>query len=202
MMENAERRAYDMVGTMVVIVGPSGAGKDSLINYIRPHLADRKTVHFVRRVITRPADAGGEDHQPVNIAEFERLRQKGEFAIHWQAHGLSYGIPASIGHVLASGHTAIANGSRSALDRFAHAFPKLLVVNVIAAPNVLASRLQSRGRESREDIEARLRRSNAFSVPGDYRSVTIDNSGALHEAGERLLAVITGLALSGSAATG
>ncbi|WP_246659172.1 phosphonate metabolism protein/1,5-bisphosphokinase (PRPP-forming) PhnN [Rhizobium sp. FY34] len=202
MMENAERKPHDMVGTMVVIVGPSGAGKDSLINYIRPHLADRDTVNFVRRVITRPSDAGGEDHQPASMTDFEMLRQRGEFAIHWQAHGLSYGIPASVGHVLANGHTAIANGSRSALDRFASAFPNLLVVNVIATPDVLASRLQSRGRESRQDIEARLRRSNAFSVPADYRSVTIDNSGALHEAGERLLEVITGLDLSGSAATG
>ena len=49
-------------GAIIVVVGPSGAGKDSVIGFVAQHFADRADIDFVRRVITRPSDAGGEDH--------------------------------------------------------------------------------------------------------------------------------------------
>lgn len=176
-------------GTMVAVVGPSGAGKDSLLRIAMEHFAGRPDVQFVQRVITRPADAGGEAHLGVSQADFDMMRTQGAFAVDWDAHGLSYGIPASVHEKLALGHLVIANGSRSALPDWARAFPSLLVVNITASPEVLAERLVARGRESREDILRRLNR-GSLKVEGDYPVVEIDNSGALADAGARLIAVL------------
>ncbi|MBW8448089.1 MAG: phosphonate metabolism protein/1,5-bisphosphokinase (PRPP-forming) PhnN [Arenimonas sp.] len=182
-------RRQGSTGTMVAVVGPSGAGKDSLIHLAMQHFANRPDVHFVQRVITRPTDSGGEQHRGVSPAEFEAMREQGAFAVDWDAHGLSYGIPASVHEKLALGHLVVANGSRSALPHWAKAFSSLLVINVTASPEVLAERLVARGRESREEILERLKR-GSLTVEGDYDVVTIDNSGALAEAGAKLIATL------------
>ncbi|MCO5733235.1 phosphonate metabolism protein/1,5-bisphosphokinase (PRPP-forming) PhnN [Rhizobium sp. SSA_523] len=174
-------------GIMVVVVGPSGAGKDTLIDAIRLPMSGRPDVHFVKRAITRAAEAGGEDHAAVSQAEFEALRRAGRFCVDWQAHGLHYGIPREVRTRLAEGGIAIANGSRSALPRFAAAFPRLTIIHVTAKPDVLAARLRNRGREDGEDIAARMRRSDAFAIPEGYQSITIDNSGDIDEAARQLL---------------
>ncbi|SSC65814.1 phosphonate metabolism protein/1,5-bisphosphokinase (PRPP-forming) PhnN [Ciceribacter selenitireducens] len=182
-------RKQGSTGTMVAIVGPSGAGKDSLIHLAMQHFASRPDVHFVQRVITRPADSGGEQHRGASPAEFEAMREQGAFAVDWDAHGLSYGIPASVHEKLALGHLVVANGSRSALPHWAKAFQSLLVINVTASPEVLAERLVARGRESREEILERLKR-GSLTVDGDYDVVTIDNSGALADAGAKLISTL------------
>lgn len=172
-------------GLLVAVVGPSGAGKDTLIDAVRRHFAGTETVRIVRRVITRPAEAGGEDHWPATEEEFERLRQTGAFACYWRAHGLSYGIPAEAREQVEAGLLVIANGSRSALPHFRAAFPRLKVLNITARPEVLAERLAARGRESRDEILRRLDRSS-LEVEGDFDVVTIDNSGPL-EAAEKAI---------------
>lgn len=173
-------------GLLVAVVGPSGAGKDTLIDIVRQHYADRPGLHVVRRVITRPAEAGGEPHQPATEAEFEALRAAGAFACYWRAHGLLYGIPAEARTLTARGEIVIANGSRSALVHFRNAFPRLKVLNISARPEILAERLAARGRETREDILARLSRSS-LAVDGDFDVETIDNSGSLEEASAAIL---------------
>lgn len=176
-------------GTLAVIVGPSGAGKDTLIAKAMEQLGCREDVHLVQRVITRPEDAGGENHRGATADEFSSMRATGAFAVDWDAHGLSYGIPTCVHERLALGHLVIANGSRSALQRFASAFDPLLVINIFAQPDVLARRLEARGRESREDILARLGRSS-LQVNGPFKVVAIDNSGNLDEASRMLLGVL------------
>jgi ribose 1,5-bisphosphokinase len=179
-------------GTLIAVVGPSGVGKDSLMDIARHHFAGRDNLRFVRRVITRAEDAVGEDHHAVTPEAFEELSKSGAFAVSWQAHGLGYGIPADVYDDLASGHVVIANGSRSALDAFRAAFPQLVVVNVTARPEILAKRLATRGRETAADIEARLARSSE-PLPPDLHVVTIDNSGELDLAGTELVNLIQGL---------
>jgi len=110
-------------GTMVVVVGPSGAGKDTLMALAARHFAGRIDVHFVRRVITRDVDAGGEDHRSASESDFDAMQRAAGFAVWWDAHGLKYGIPASVFNELAKGRLVIANGSRSVLDRFDAVFP-------------------------------------------------------------------------------
>ena len=185
-------------GTMIVVVGPSGAGKDSLIDFARRRLMNDVHIGFVRRFITRDADAGSEDHHAVTSAQFEAMRAAGGFAIHWGAHDLHYGIPADTRDQLAGGRTLIANGSRAALPEFRKAYPNLLVVTVTADPEIIAQRLKARGREDEAAITKRLARSKEQSWPIDCQHVAIDNSGTLETAGSALVALILRTANSGN----
>lgn len=178
-------------GIMVVVVGPSGAGKDTLMGLAAQHFNHREDVHFARRVITRDGDAGGEDHISVSQAGFASLEQAGNFAVWWEAHGLKYGIPGEVSVALSKGHLVVANGSRSALHRFHAAFPRLKVINVTARPEVLAGRLEARGRETHEDIMARLAR-GPLTVRGDYDVTDLDNSDSLEEAQRMMIALLNG----------
>jgi ribose 1,5-bisphosphokinase len=178
-------------GVIVVVVGPSGAGKDTLMAQAARHFADRDDVVFARRTITRDPASGGEDHDGVSEDEFAALEKSGRFAVSWNAHGLSYGIPSETLDAVRDGRLVIANGSRSHLAQFKAAYPTMLVVNVIASREVLAARLEARGRECREDILRRLDR-GSLTVDGDYSVVTIDNSGDLSEAAQTLIDTLEG----------
>lgn len=165
------------------IVGPSGAGKDTLI---AGALAARPDLRRVRRVITRPAAAGGEDFEGVSEAEFARRREAGEFALHWPAHGLHYGIP----RVQIDGPgDVIFNGSRAVLRAARAVLPDLRVIVITAPDAVLAERLAARGRESAADIQARLARAG-FALPEGIAAVTVVNDGAPERGIARLLAAL------------
>ena len=135
---------------IVVVVGPSGAGKDTLIAGV---MAARPDLRLARRVITRPTGAGGEDFEGVTGAEFETRLARGDFALHWRAHGLSYGIPVT---QFAGPGDIIFNGSRAALPAAIARFPDLRVILVTAPDAVLATRLAARGRETPAVILDRL----------------------------------------------
>lgn len=167
-------------GALVAVVGPSGAGKDTLIAGARKCFTEADEILFVRRVVTRPPEKGGEPYLSMGAAEFESAREAGAFALSWEAHGLKYGIPVALDSHLARGHVAVVNGSRAALPFFAARYRNLAVVNVTARPEILAHRLAARGRESEQAILARLRRSErADFAPLMKDAVTIDNSGAV-----------------------
>jgi thymidine phosphorylase len=142
-------------GTLFLIVGPSGVGKDSLIDGLRTRLAAESFL-FARRVITRPADAGGEAHEACSLEQFDARERAGGFLISWRAHGLGYGLPAGLGEALAAGRHVIANGSRGAVVSLAARVSRLVVVEIDAPADLLASRLVQRARESAQDIEQRL----------------------------------------------
>ena len=180
-------------GFLVAVVGPSGAGKDTVIDYARDVLSDNPDYAFVTRVITRPADAGGENHDAVSEAEFSRLAADGAFAVSWEAHGLHYGIPRDSLDACANGLILIANGSRSAMNRFDAAFGEALRTVVVTAPkDVLAGRLASRGREAEDDILGRLDRSDTDA--GEMRAdLTIVNDRSPAEAGESFVNFLKGL---------
>ena len=176
-------------GALVVVVGPSGAGKDSVMGFAARHFADCPDVHFVRRVITRPSDAGSEVHESVSEDEFVGMQKNGAFAVSWDAHGLKYGIPSAVLQNVRNGMTAIVNGSRRALPAFREAFGEIAVVVVTAETPVLAKRLAERGRESEEEVLRRLSRQVPDVTSGPGVSV-IDNSGKLEVAGNRFVEVV------------
>nr|WP_029924863.1 phosphonate metabolism protein/1,5-bisphosphokinase (PRPP-forming) PhnN [Ochrobactrum sp. UNC390CL2Tsu3S39] len=173
-------------GCFVAVVGPSGAGKDTIMDAARVALAGDTRFHFVRRIITRPQMPGTEDHDSLDEASFATAAGEGAFALHWQAHGLSYGLPKSLEDEIAEGTVVIANVSRRVLGDIRRLYKSRSVVVITARPDVLAERLASRGRESREEITARLAREVSFDDDaGDV--VTIDNSGDVNASTETFL---------------
>jgi ribose 1,5-bisphosphokinase len=184
-----------MSGTFVAVVGPSGAGKDSLIAYARERLPPERFT-FVRRVITRPPDGGSEDHDSMDAASFAQAERNGAFALSWEAHGLRYGLPGTVEDHVAAGKVVVANLSRAVLPELFARFPSALVVSVTADANVIASRLARRGRETPESIQRRLERRVRERLPGS--TVEIDNSGALAAAGNRFVGLLEDVAATGA----
>lgn len=165
---------------LVLVVGPSGAGKDTLLHAAKQVLAHDQRFHFVRRVITRPADAGGEGHEAVTDAEFACR----DFALQWQAHGLRYGIPAQ---ALDLGRVVVANVSRTVISEAVQRFAAR-VVEITAPPEALAARLGARGREGAADVAMRLARS--IPLPSDVHLETVINDGSVAEGAARLVAAL------------
>jgi phosphonate metabolism protein PhnN/1,5-bisphosphokinase (PRPP-forming) len=176
-------------GTLVLIVGPSGVGKDSLIAWCRDRLAGDPSVVFPIRAVTRAGDDVFEPHETVSEAVFAGRVAAGGFALHWRAHGLGYGIPASIAADLAAGRSVVVNVSRAVLDEARRGFPPMTIVSVNVPPAVLAERLHRRNREAAVDVTGRLARAGAYDVSGPD-VVALDNSGTIPAAGTRLAAII------------
>ena len=160
---------------LILVVGPSGAGKDTLLNGARAALADDPRVRFVRRVITRPGDMGEEAHESVSEQEFDLRAESRGFALHWRAHGLRYGIPAEIEADLAQGTVVIANVSRAVIAEAVARFP-VGVIEVSAPADVLARRLAARGREDAMDVARRLSRAIELPLPVERERVINDGS--------------------------
>lgn len=152
-------------GTLFLVVGPSGAGKDTLIDATRAQLNNKFI--FPKREITRPSEAGGEDHQSVSVADFQSRAEAGQYAFHWGAHGLFYGIDLSILDELAQGRHVVVNVSRSILDEARQHVSPLTILSIKVPTPILKNRLLARGRESKAEIEARIRRASQYDVKGE-----------------------------------
>lgn len=181
-------------GTLFLVVGPSGAGKDTLLDAARAVLAPDGAYVFPQREITRPADAGGEAHIAIDTQAFAAKKAAGGYALCWDAHGLHYGIDADIVSELAAGRHVVCNVSRGAVEAARACFQPMRVVLVTASLATLAARIAARGRESAEEIEARLLRSAAQEPLGPDVSV-IENDATLEEAVAAFMAALGASAL-------
>ena len=176
-------------GILVLVVGPSGAGKDTLINAARERLAGDPRFVFPRRMVTRAANAF-EDHDSLSAEDFARAADAGEFALHWQAHGLGYGVPRAIGQDLAQGRIVICNVSRAAIAAARERFTDVRVLYIDARPEVRAARIAKRGRDAAEGSRSDPDR----ETPGrSAYDVLIDNSDALEAAVTSFMRVLSGL---------
>ncbi|HWK95289.1 MAG TPA: phosphonate metabolism protein/1,5-bisphosphokinase (PRPP-forming) PhnN [Pseudolabrys sp.] len=177
-------------GALFLVVGPSGVGKDTLLDGARARLSGDARFVFARRVITRAADAGGEDHEAVTPDEFARRKAAGGFLLSWSAHGLQYGLPATLSEALAAGRTVIANGSRATIAELAQRVPKLVVVEINASPEAVAARLRARGREDEAQVAERISRA-VPPVPDGITLVRVLNDTDVATGVDKLVSVLS-----------
>lgn len=173
-------------GRLIAVVGPSGVGKDSLMTEI---VAAAPSIMQVRRTITRAPGLGGEDYDAMTLDAFSTAAAEGAFCLHWNAHGLRYGIPQQVRADLNRGADCIANLSRNVLLAASEVFPSLIVLHVTASPGILADRLTARGRETAQDIQRRLASADR-ALPDSLDIVEICNDGPLEVAVSQALTAL------------
>lgn len=162
----------------MAVVGPSGAGKDTLIRLAFESLTDEPRIELARRTITRPPDGETEDHDSLDADAFANVEAAGGFCLTWRAHGLAYGLPLAIEDRVRSGRIVVANLSRRSLVDAVARFGRIAVVEITAPRAVLVERIAARGRESADEIERRLARQVGLDIPARCESaLRIDNSG-------------------------
>ena len=175
-------------GQLYYLIGPSGGGKDSLINYVRNRLNRNSPIFFAHRYITRAPEAKGENHVALSREEFLQRLEKGFFAMHWHSYGCYYGIGIEIDHWLSKGCQVLVNGSRSYLPKAQQRYPDLKVILIEVSLEVLKHRLEARGRETPDQIQVRLERNNQMNnALVNMPHAVINNDGALDKAGEMLI---------------
>jgi ribose 1,5-bisphosphokinase len=176
-------------GRLVLVVGPSGAGKDTLIGLARAACGDDGNIVFPRRVVTRAATSF-EDNEQVSPEVFRQAQARGDFAVHWEAHGHCYALPRAIDDDIRAGRAVVANVSRGVVDTMRRAYAAVVVVSVTAPPEILAERLAARARGSDGKIADRLNR--AVQSGGAAPDVIITNVGDVEDHARRLAQIIRG----------
>lgn len=177
-----------MTGLFVAVVGPSGSGKDSIIDYTHAELEEHNGIIFPRRHITRAAGPG-EDHEPVSEEDFVAAECRGEYALTWHAHGVIYGIPVDVFDTVEAGGVVVANVSRGVLENLPSLFSNVRVVRVTVSDDVRRARIVSRGREGTRATAARISRPDP--APHHVIDLEIVNDGTLEEAGKVLVNFLT-----------
>jgi ribose 1,5-bisphosphokinase len=173
---------------LIYIMGPSGAGKDAVMERARLLLSIDDPVVFAHRYITRPADAGGENHICLSPGEFALRRARGLFAFHWQAHGNDYGIGIEINAWRGAGLSVVVSGSREHFQNAGGLDQDTVPVLITASAERLQERLAKRGREDTAASARRLQRRTPDVAVSNL--VTIENDGAIDEAAEALVKLL------------
>jgi len=174
-------------GRLILVVGPSGAGKDTLLGLSKAACAEDNNIVFPRRVVTREASSS-EDNAQLSSDDFGQALARGDFAMHWEAHGHSYGLPRSINDDIRAGRSVVVNASRTVIDAARRAYANVMVIAITAPPEVLAERLKMRSRSSDGNAEQRLSRTVDTTAP----DVTILNVGRPEDHARRLVRAIRG----------
>lgn len=177
-------------GRLILVVGPSGAGKDTLLGLAKAACADDSNIVFPRRIITRQASVS-EDNEEVSAGTFEEALARDEYAMHWQAHGHRYALSRAIDDDIRAGRTVVANVSRTVIVAMRRVYAQVVVVSITAPPNVLAERLAMRGRVSDGRIEQRMARTVDETAAAP--DTTIVNTGSADYHGRQFVRVIRGV---------
>jgi ribose 1,5-bisphosphokinase len=174
-------------GRLVLVVGPSGAGKDTLLRLAHAAFAPDDHIVFPRRIVTREASAA-EDNLFATRDEFQQTQAEGGFALDWEAHGHLYGVPRAINNAIAAGHTVVVNVSRMVVGLARNTYAAVTVVMVTAPADILAERLAARSRLSDGATKSRLGRS--VDSGGIAPDVTICNVGLAADHAAQLTKII------------
>ena len=179
-------------GHLVLVVGPSGAGKDSVLNAAKDALkADRNFV-FPRRFVTRLNVPAAEDHVSMTEMEFAIAVAEDAFCLWWGAHGNYYGIGQAVEGDIAAGAIVCVNCSRTAIAEACSRFERVSVIEITAPPELLVARIVARGRESASQALQRVSRQVPDYPPG-LQVARIVNDGPLGRAVSEFCAVLRSL---------
>ncbi len=181
-----------MLGILTLVVGPSGAGKDTMIRHARTALAGQDRYVFPQREITRPAGDRAEHHIAVSEAYFAERQTQGAYALSWRAHNLGYGVPRGIEDSLAAGRIVVVNASRGIVAEARARYANLAIVHVSAPEAALHRRLAARGRETHAEAAGRLSRAAAFDLKGPDVIALMNDRDPAH-AVEEFLRILQGL---------
>ena len=144
---------------LVVLTGPSGAGKDSILARLR---SLGRPYHFAVTATTRaarPSEREGVDYFFVSPLEFQRMLERGELLENALVYGHRYGVPkAPIRDAIDSGQDILFRTDVQGA-RYIKAIVPSAVTIFVAPPSVddLKRRLQERGSDTSEQLELRLR---------------------------------------------
>lgn len=175
----------DNQGRLFYVMGPSGAGKDTLMNYARDRLSAAPVV-FAHRYITRPVELQGENHIHLSEAEFANRLARGCFKFDWSSHGWRYALGKELNLWLAMGLNVVMNGSRGYFEQACSLHPELVPVLITASEETLRQRLIQRGRESASEIEERIQRAAEYESVRHPALCRIENETTIADAGDRL----------------
>jgi len=183
-------------GAMLVIIsGPSGVGKDTIIDALRRRHHDPE-YHYVVTCTTRakrPGEVDGIDYHFLDRATFAARRKAGEFLEANDVHGNWYGTPRSqVREKLAEGRDVILKIDVQGAQVVKEKIPGALLIFLIP-PSLedLFQRLLSRATETADELE--LRQQNAaieLARQEDYDYVVTNETGQVERTAERIDQII------------
>ncbi len=170
----------NFTGTLFLVIGNSGSGKDSIISgAIKKYPPELKQVQLAKRYITRPPSEF-EDNYCISDQEFKEMDSEGKFALKWHIYHLDYGVPIKIDEWLKNGHPVIVNVSRTIVKEAREIYENIKVVFVEVPFEITLQRVKDRGREAGKLLEERIERAKTHQKFPDA-NFTVNNSGDLKD---------------------
>lgn len=180
---------------LVIISGPSGVGKDTIIEALRRRPAARD-FHYVVTCTTRarrPGEVDGRNYQFLDRDRFGRLRDAGEFLEANQVHGQWYGTPrGQVRDALAAGRDVILKIDVQGAQVIKETIPDALLIFLVP-PSLedLFQRLRSRATETADQLELRQRNAAIeLARQDDYDYVVTNETGQVERTAERIDEII------------
>ncbi len=180
---------------LVVVSGPSGVGKDTIIKALRARSAQRD-YHYVVTCTTRsprPGEVDGASYHFLGRERFDALRDAGAFLESARVHGNWYATPrAEVRRALAAGHDVILKIDVQGAATVKSLVPDALLVFVVPPSlEALFRRLRARATETAEQLELRQRNAAIeLARAGDYDQVVVNEDGQVERTAERIDAII------------
>ena len=180
---------------LVIVSGPSGVGKDSVIEEIRRVPRD-PDYHYVVTCTTRPRRVYEIDdvhYHFLDEAAFMRLRDEGELLEANEVHGNWYGTPRSdVRDALRQGHDVILKIDVQGAAVVKGKVPEALLIFLVP-PSLedLFGRLQARATESADELDVRQRNAALeLARQSDYDHVVVNETGQIERTARRIHEII------------
>ncbi len=181
---------------LVIISGPSGVGKDTIIKTLRERFPDPRRQYVVtyKTRERRPTEVDGVDYHFVSSEDFDRLRRAGAFLETAEVHGHWSGTPIDqVKEALTAGRDAIlkidVQGARAVHDRV----PDALLI-FVAPPSLeaLTGRLKGQATESEADFDRRQRDAMVeLASQHQYDYVVVNETGRVLRTAQRIDEILT-----------